>query len=177
MLRIVTFISDLMIPLVFVYIIFYGYSKKIDIYDSFTDGTKSGFYVVLNIMPTMIGLMVAVGILNASGALDLITKLLKPLADLTGYPAQAIPLTFMRLVSSSASTGILLDLFKTYGVDSFTGRLTSVMMSCTETVFYTMSVYFMAVKITNTRYTLAGALMANLAGIIASLWICKLLWA
>ncbi len=82
----------------------------------------------------------------------------------------------MRLISSSASTGILLDLFKTYGPDSFIGRFVSVMMSSTETVFYTMSVYFMAVNITKTKYTLAGALIANFAGVIASLWICNILW-
>lgn len=174
--QLVTFISNLLIPLVFVYIIFYGLSKGVDIYDSFTKGAKDGFFVVLNILPTMIGLMVAVGILNASGTLDLLTKLLTPLSRLVGYPAGAIPLTFMRLVSSSASTGILLDVFKTYGPDSFTGRLVSVMMSCTETVFYTMSIYFMSVKVTKTRYTLAGALLANLAGVVSSLWICNVLW-
>lgn len=176
MLKAVTFISDMMIPLVFVYIIFYGYSKRIDIYDSFTKGAKDGFFVVLNILPTMIGLMVAVGVLNASGFTELVTGLLKPIAQMIGYPAEAIPLTFMRLISSSASTGILLDIFKSCGPDSFTGRFVSVMMSCTETVFYTMSVYFMAAGITKTRYTLWGALAANLAGILASLWICSVIW-
>lgn len=175
--RVITFISDMMIPMVFIYIILYGYCKKTDIYKSFTEGAKSGFYVVLDILPTMIGLMVAVGVLNSSGTLELVTKLTAPVAELLSYPAEVIPLTFMRLVSSSASTGILLDLFKTYGPDSFTGRFVSVMMSCTETVFYTMSVYFMSVKVTKTGYTLAGALTANFAGIIASLFICNILWA
>lgn len=174
--RFITLISDMLIPIVFVYILFYGYAKNVDIYKSFADGAKDGFFVVLDIMPTMIGLMVAVGILNASGTLELLTKLVKPIAALIGYPAEVVPLTFMRLVSSSASTGILLDLFKTYGPDSFTGRFVSVMMSCTETVFYTMSVYFMAVKVTDSRYTLAGALVANFAGIAASLWVCRLMW-
>ena len=174
--RFIALISDMLIPIVFVYILFYGYAKKVDIYKSFADGAKDGFFVVLDIMPTMIGLMVAVGILNASGTLELVTKLVKPIASLIGYPAEVVPLTFMRLVSSSASTGILLDLFKTYGPDSFTGRFVSVMMSCTETVFYTMSVYFMAVKVTDSRYTLAGALVANFAGIAASLWVCRLMW-
>jgi spore maturation protein B len=176
MLKAVTLISDMLIPLTFVYIICYGYSKKTDIYESFTRGARDGFYVVLDILPTMIGLMVAVGVLDASGALELLSGFLKPIAEKIGYPTEAVPLTFMRLVSSSASTGLLLDIFKNYGPDSFTGRFVSVMMSCTETVFYTMSVYFMAVRVTKTRYTLAGALVANVAGIIASLWICKLMW-
>lgn len=169
-------ISDLMVPLVLVYIFFYGYSKKIDIYNAFIDGAKDGLKIVVQILPTLIGLMVAVGILRASGALDLFSALISPIADLVGFPKEVVPLTFMRLVSSSAATGLLLDLFKNYGPDSFIGRFVSVMMSCTETVFYTMSVYFMAVKITKTRYTLSGALFANFAGVAASLWICKSLW-
>lgn len=169
-------ISDLMIPLVFVYIILYGYYKKIDIYNSFIDGAEKGFKTVFKILPTLIGLMVAVGVLRASGALDLLSNLISPITEKIGYPTEAVPLTFMRLVSSSASTGILLDIFKNYGPDSFIGRFVSVMMSSTETVFYTMSVYFMAVKITKTRYTLAGALISNLAGVIASLWITNFIW-
>lgn len=174
--RFVLMISDLMIPIVFVYIILYGYCKKIDIYEAFADGAKDGLKTVVLILPTLVGLMVAVGILRASGSLDILSKIIEPITEKIGFPKEVVPLTFMRLVSSSASTGILLDLFKNYGPDSFVGRFTSVMMSCTETVFYTMSVYFMAVKITKTRYTLAGAMVANLAGVIASLWICNVLW-
>ena len=176
MLKIITFTSNMMIPLVFTYIIFYGYAKGTDIYKCFVEGAKDGFKVVLEIMPAMVGLMVAVGVLSGGGALELLQGLLTPLARAVGYPADIVPLTLMRLVSSSAATGLLVDIFKRYGPDSFTGRLVSVMMSCTETIFYTMSVYFMAVKITKTRYTLAGALIANAAGVAASLWICKQLW-
>jgi len=169
-------LSDLMMPMVFVYILLYGFYKKVDVYDTFVEGAKNGMHTIIQIMPTLIGLMVAVGILRASGALDILSNIIAPVSEKIGFPKEAVPLTFMRLVSSSASTGILLDLFKNYGPDSNIGRFVSVMMSCTETVFYTMSVYFMAVKITKTRYTLFGALVANFAGVIASLWICKLVW-
>lgn len=169
-------ISDLMVPMIFVFIIFYGYSKKIEIYDVFVDGAKDGLKTVLQIMPTLIGLMVAVGVLRASGALDFLEKIISPAADAIGYPKETVPLTFMRLISSSASTGILLDLYKTFGPDSFTGRFVSVMMSSTETIAYTMSIYFIAVKITKTRYTLHGAIIANIAGVAASLWISSVLW-
>ena len=169
-------LSDLMIPLVLIYILFYGYSKKTNVYDSFIDGAEEGFKTVFKIAPTLVGLMVSVGVLRASGALDLLSNIISPITEKIGYPTEVVPLTFMRLISSSASTGILLDLFKTYGPDSFIGKFVSVMMSSTETVFYTMSVYFMAVNITKTRYTLAGALIANFAGVIASLWICNILW-
>ncbi len=174
--RFMLILSDLMIPIVLVYILFYGYSKKIDVYDSFINGAEEGFKTVFKIAPTLIGLMVAVGVLRASGALDMLSNLISPISEKVGYPTEAVPLTFMRLISSSASTGILLDIFKTYGVDSFLGNFVSVMMSSTETVFYTMSVYFMAVNITKTRYTLAGALISNFAGVIASLWISRILW-
>ncbi len=169
-------ISDLMIPLVLVYILFYGYSKKIDVYEAFCSGAKDGLSIVVKIIPTLIGLMVSVGVLRASGALDLLSNLISPFTEPLGYPKEAVPLTFMRLISSSASTGILLDLFKNYGPDSFLGRFVSVMMSSTETVFYTMSVYFMAVKITKTKYTLAGALISNFAGVLASLIITYIIW-
>ena len=169
--KVMMFVSDMILPLMFVTIILFGWSKGVKVYDVFIEGAKGGFKTVLGIMPTLIGLMVAVGIVRASGALDLLVKLVQPVTSGLGFPAEALPLTFMRLVSSSAATGLLLDIYKNHGPDSFVGRFVSVMMSCTETVFYTMSVYFMSVKITKTRYTLSGALVANLAGIAASIWI------
>lgn len=169
-------ISNLMLPVVFVIIISHGLSKGVNVYDAFIEGALDGMKCAIDIMPTLIGLMMAVGILRASGALDLFSRLISPVTDIIHYPSELVPLTFMRLVSSSASTGILLDLFKQYGPDSYIGRLVSVMMSCTETVFYTMSVYFMSVKISKTRYTLAGALFANIAGVLASIFICKIIW-
>jgi spore maturation protein B len=174
--RIAMIISDMIIPLMFVLIISYGISKKTDIYSAFTEGAEEGFRIVVGILPTLIGLMTAVGILRESGALELVENCAKPVAQKIGFPAEVIPLSILRLVSSSASTGLLLDIFKTYGTDSFIGRFVSVMMYCTESVIYVMSVYFMSVKIKKTRYTLLGGLVANVAGIIASFWICRVLW-
>ncbi|GHU51561.1 spore maturation protein [Clostridia bacterium] len=174
--KIMLFVSDMIIPLTFIIIIGYGYLKKVNVYEVFIKGAEEGFKTVLGILPTLIGLMVAVGFLRVSGTLDLISNFLSPLCEVLGYPKEAVPLTFMRLVSSSAATGLLLDIFKNYGADSFLGRFVSIMMSSTETILYTMSVYFMCVKVTKTRYTLAGAFIANLAGILAALWITKLLF-
>lgn len=150
--------------------------KKVPIYDSFTEGVKDGIQTVFNIFPALLGLLVAVGALRASGALGILSNLISPLTTAIGFPSEAVPLTFMRLVSSAASRGLLLDLFAEYGPDSYLGRLVSVMMSSTETVFYTMSIYFMSVKITKTRSTLPGALITNLAGIIASVLVVNWLW-
>lgn len=164
-------LSDLLIPLTFASILMYGISKKVPVYDTFIEGAKDGFTTVLNILPTIIGLMIAVGMVRASGLLDILNYLIAPFTNRLGYPTEAVPLTIMRLISSAASTGLLLDLFERYGPDSFLGRFVSIMMSSTETVVYTMSIYFMSFKITKTRFTLAGALLANLVGIIASLFI------
>lgn len=166
--RFVLMISDFMIPLIFVLIIGYGLLNNVKVYDTFIVGAKEGFKIVLQIMPTLIGLMVAVGILRASGFLDSLTNLLTPITSKVNFPSELVPIALMRTVSSSATTGLILDLFKTYGPDSLIGRMTSIMMGCTETVFYTLSVYFMTVKIKKTRYALPGALLVSLAGIIAS---------
>ena len=172
----VLFLSDMIIPVTFAGILLFAFSRKMPVYDHFVSGAKDGFHTVFTIAPTIVGLMVAVGMLRASGALDLLSGLIAPLTDRIGYPTETVPLTLMRLVSSSASTGLLIDLYETYGPDSFIGRFTSIMMSSTETVFYTMSIYFMSIKITKTRFTLAGALLANFAGVILSLWITRYLY-
>ena len=128
----------------------------------------------MQILPTLIGLMVAVGVLRASGFLDLLGKIFVPIAKMTGFPSELVPLTIVRLFSSSAATGLALDVFKEFGTDSYIGTLASIMMSCTETVFYTMSVYFMAAHVKKTRWTLPIALLSTLSGIIASVLLAKI---
>ena len=165
------FLSDLIIPVIFTIVITHALLKKVNIFDTFVEGVKDGLETVKIVFPTLVGLMVAVGILRSSGALDMIAGLFAPVTSLSGYPTELVPLTLMRMVSASAARTLMLDLFDVYGPDSFNGRLASIIMSTTETIFYTMSVYFLSVKITKTKYTLAGALIANFVGIAASLWI------
>ena len=165
------YITDFIVPAVILLIVAYGVSEKVKVYDEFVRGAKKGFYTVIKIMPTLIGLMVAVGILRASGFLGFLARVLGKLTDYIGFPSQLVPLAIVRMFSSSAATGLVLDLFKEYGTDSRIGLIASIMMSCTETIFYTMSVYFMAAKVKKTRYTLTGALLATLAGIVASVWL------
>ena len=149
---------------------------KTPIYDEFITGSKDGFKVVLDIMPTLIGLMIAIGILRASGSLDLLSRLLKPLTDLLHFPSELLPISLVKMFSSSAATSLLLDIFKEHGPDSYLGRLVSILLSSTETIFYTLAVYFMAAGVKKTRYTLAGALVATLVGTIASVVITKLVF-
>ena len=119
--------------------------------------------------------MTAVGILRASGFLDFISRLAGQFTDLIGFPGELMPLAVVKMFSSSAATGLLLDIFRQYGADSRLGLAASLMLSCTETVFYTMSVYFMAAGVKKTRHTLAGALISTAAGAAASLFLAKFL--
>lgn len=162
------FLSTYILPFFIFYVVAYGLWKGRNVYQAFVEGAKGGFHTALGILPTLVGLLAAVGVLRASGFLDLISGLLKTLLKGTGFPAELLPLVIVRLFSNSAATGLALDLFKAHGPDSTQGLLASLFLSSTETVFYTMSIYFMSVKIKKTRYTLPGALLATLAGIAVS---------
>lgn len=164
-------LSDYMIPAVVLYIIGYGLLSKVNIFDAFLKGAKDGVRVVAEIMPTLIGLLAAIGVLRASGVLDIIGEGIGFFSGYLHFPKELVPLVLVKMISSSAATGLLLDIYKTYGTDSQLGTMASVLMSCSETIFYTMAVYFAAAKVKKTRYTLAGCLVATLAGIIATVWL------
>lgn len=160
--------SSGIIPAVILLLVGYGMLRKIPVYDCFVRGTKEGLKTVIQVCPTLIGLMVGVGVLRASGFLDFLSAVLSPAAEILHIPGELVPVTVVRMFSSSAATGLILDLFQEYGPDSSVGLLASVSNACTETIFYTMSVYFMTVGVKKTRWTLAGALLATFAGIAAS---------
>lgn len=162
------FLSESIIPLIIFLIVTYGLLNRQNVYQDFLKGAKDGFLTVIDILPTLVGLMTAVGILRASGFFDFLSEILKKLMGPLHFPTELIPAAIVKMFSSSAATGLLIDLFKTYGTDSFIGLSASIMMSCTETIFYTMSIYFMTAKVQKTRYTLAGALFTTLVGTVAS---------
>ncbi len=166
--------STYIIPLIIFFIVGYGVLNKTDVYDVFVEGAKDGMKTVWNIAPTLIGLMVAVGVLRTSGFLDFLSELIAPLSEGIGFPSELVPLTLVKMFSSSAATGLLLDVFKEFGTDSYVGLIASILLSCTETIFYTMSIYFLTAKITKTRWTLPGALVATLAGVITSVIIVNI---
>lgn len=169
-------ISDFLIPVTILFIVVFGCLQRVDIYEVFLEGAKEGLQTVIDILPTLIGLVMAVEVVRAGGLLDLMVELIRPLSNAVGFPAELAPLSIVRLVSSSAATGLLTDLFAHYGPDSYLGRVASVMMSCTETVFYTMSLYFLSVGIKKTRWTLPCALLANIVGIAAAVWLVDLVF-
>lgn len=169
-------VSDFIIPVTVLFIVVFGCLQKVDIYEVFLEGAKEGLQTVVDILPTLIGLIMAVEVVRAGGLLDILVELFRPCADAVGFPAELAPLSIVRLVSSSAATGLLTDLFQTYGPDSFLGRVASVMMSCTETVFYTMSLYFLSVGVKKTRWTLPCALLANVVGMMAAVWLVEVVF-
>ena len=169
------YLSDFMIPLVIFYVVGIGLLMKNNVYDDFVKGAADGFKIVGNILPTLIGLMMATGILRASGALDIFSECISVVTEKIGLASEVIPLIVVKMFSSSAATSLLLDLYKQFGVDSQIGQLGSILMSCSETIFYTMSVYFMTANVKKTRYTLAGAMVATLAGIAASVVLVNLM--
>ncbi len=162
-------LSGLVIPALIFYIVLNGVLNKTDVYDAFVKGAMGGLKTVVTVLPTLVGLMIGVGVLRASGFLTMLAGLFGGLAERAGIGPEFVPLVFIKMFSSSAATGLVLDIFEEYGPDSRTGLLTSIMMSCTETCFYTMSVYYMAAKVKRTRWTLPGALLATGVGIVASI--------
>ena len=155
-------LSNILIPLIVFYIVGYGIASGVRVYETFVEGAKEGLKTVVSIMPTMVGLMIAVGVLRSSGLLEFIAGLLRTPLSYLKVRSELVPLFCVKMFSSSAAAGLLLDIYKKYGTDSL-------MMSSTETIFYTMSVYFLAAKVTKTGYTLKGALLATTAGTVASL--------
>lgn len=168
--------SNYIIPVTMLFIVVYGILNGVRIYETFLEGAKEGLQTVVEILPTLIGLIVAVEVFQNGGLLEICTNLIRPLVEPLGFPAEIAPLSVIRLVSSSAAIGLLVDIFQTYGPDSYMGRVASVMMSCTETVFYTMSVYFLAVGIRKTRYTLPCALITNFVGVLVAIWLVGVVW-
>ena len=133
--RILYYISDCMIPFVILYLVGYGLIKKVDIFDTFIEGAKDGFMTVYKILPTLVGLMIGVGVLRESGAMESLAGFFSPVVEFLHFPGELLPLFIVKMFSSSAATGLLLDIYKTYGTDSYLGTLASVLMSCSETIF------------------------------------------
>ncbi|MBR2917058.1 MAG: spore maturation protein [Clostridia bacterium] len=169
-------VSIFAVPVMIAGIIIFGLLKRVKVYDCFLEGAKDGLSSAINILPPLVGLVVAISMFRASGIIDIISKALAPLLKLLFLPAEVLPLAILRPVSGSGSIAIITDIFKNCGPDSFAGRVASVMAGSTETTFYTLAVYFGAVNIKNTRHTLKSALLGDMTGIIMSVLVCRLLF-
>ncbi|MCI9187551.1 MAG: spore maturation protein [Oscillospiraceae bacterium] len=164
----------MIVPLILAGVALYGCFRRVDVYTALVQGAGDGLEVLMRILPSLVGLLTAVYMLRASGALDLAAQALTPLLDRIGLPGELLPLMLVRPISGSAALGVGAELIAAHGPDSYLGRTAAVMLGSTETTFYTIAVYFGAVKITKTRYAVPAALCADLTGFLAAAWAVRL---
>ncbi|AZU63197.1 spore maturation protein [Neobacillus mesonae] len=173
---VLTTISITFIPLLIGFILLYGTFKQVPTYESFVEGGKEGIKIAVQIIPFLVGMLVAIAIFRASGALDALMNLLRPLMKTIGVPAEIVPLIFIRPISGTAALGMTSDLIATYGPDSFIGRLASILQGSTDTTFYVLTVYFGAVGIKKMGDALKVGLLADVLGIIISIVVVTLVF-
>lgn len=166
--NIITYISNLAIPITILLIIVYGVLEKQAVFDVFVDGAKEGLEIVLNIFPTLLGLFLSINVLRASGVLECLAKVFTPILNILKFPSEVLPLAILRPISGSASMAIATDIMKNYGVDTIIGLITSTIMGSTETTLYTIALYTSAVKVKKIRFVLVAALLADFVGMITS---------
>ena len=167
-------LSSLVIPLLLSGVAVYGMGRRVDVYSALSTGAGDGLRVMFRILPALIGLLTAVSMFRASGALEWLTRLCAPALDVLGIPAELTPLLLIRPISGSGALGVGSELIAAYGPDSYEGRVAAVMLGSTETTFYPTAVYFGAAGIVRTRHTVPAALVADLTGFIASAWAVRL---
>lgn len=165
------YITKSVIPIIVIIIITTGFFKGFKVYEWFIEGAKEGLKVCLNIFPYLLAMIIAVNIFRESKMLDFLNNILSPIGNFIGLPREVFPLVLIKPLSGSGAIGILTDILKTYGADSKIGLISSVIMGTTETIFYTITVYFGAVQIKKIRHTLWAAILADLSAIIISIFI------
>lgn len=168
-------ISLVAIPFLIGFFPLYGALRGVAVYEEFIEGAKEGIQVALRIFPYLVAILVAVGIFRAAGGIDLMTLMMAPVLDLIGLPAQVLPLVLVRPLSGSAATGLFAEIVKACGPDSYAAQLAGTILGGTETTLYVLAVYFGSVAIRRGRHALAAGLLADAAGVAASLVICRLI--
>ena len=175
MTNVINYISEAAMPIIILLIIMYGLKEKNKVFDTFLVGAKEGIEIVFKMFPTLIGIFLAVGALRSSGIIDLIVNCISPITNLLEIPSQIIPLAILRPISGSASMAVAVDIMQNYGVDTLIGIISSTIMGSTETTFYTIAIYTSCVGIKKTRGILFAALAADIAGMLVSTVICRIL--
>ena len=171
-------ISIYAIPLIILGIVGYAYFvKKVKVYEVFCEGAKEGFNTAVRIIPFLVAMLVAIGIFRASGCIDIMINFLQPILSKIGMPAEVLPLAILRPLSGGGASGVMNDLLVTYGPDSIIGRIASTMMGSTETTFYVLAVYFGSVGIKKLRHAVPAGLIADAAGLLTAVWICRVIFS
>lgn len=169
-------ISNYILPIFVCLIVVYGFLKKIDVFDAFTEGAKNGFNVFLSILPSLTALFLAIEMLKSSGGTEILTKILSPVGKLLHIPSEVLPMCILSPVSGGGSLSIFESIISEYGPDSYIGRAASVMMGSSETTFYAIAVYFGAVNIKKIRHTAICSLCADFTSFIVSGIVVRLLF-
>ena len=164
-------------PAVFIGILGFGLYKKIPVFDVFLKGAKRGALSCFSILPALVGLVVAVSMMRASGFLDFLANLLSPLLNFLNFPSDVLPLALLKSVSGSGALAMIKNIFEVSGVDSPSGKLASVMLGSSETTFYALAIYYGITKVKNTRYTVFSAVVADVVGIVAAVIVSNIFWA
>lgn len=165
-----------MVPLLIAGLTLFGWSRGVRVYESVVEGAKEGFQVALRILPFLVAILVAVAMFRASGCLDLFVAAVSPLTAPFGLPAEAVPMAVLRPLSGSGAFGVMSEIVSTHGPDSYLGYLVSTMQGSTDTTFYILAVYFGAIGIKKTRHAVPAGLLADAAGMLAAVFICRRLW-
>lgn len=161
-------IAVFILPLIIVLIPLYGLIKKVPVYEVFVEGAKEGFEIGVRIIPFLVAILFAIGMFRASGAMDWMISGLRPILSLVGFPADLLPMAIFRPLTGSGSVGVLAEMIETFGEDALVVKMAATMFGSTETTFYVIAVYFGAVGIRKVKYAVQTGLIADLAGIIAS---------
>ena len=157
-------------------IVTYGHYRHVQVYESFIEGAKEGFDTVIRIVPYLVAMLVAIGMLRASGAFELLTNLLSAPLAWVGLPADIFPMTLMRPFSGGATNGLLADVVQTHGGDDYVSRLAATIVGSTDTTFYILALYLGAASIKNSRHVVPAALVADVVGVIVAILICRLVF-
>ena len=157
--------------------VLFGLIKRVGVFDAFLVGAKEGLTTAYTILPTLVGLITAVTMLRASGAVDVLTELITPVAQKLGFPAEIVPVAVLRPISGGGSTALLVGIMEQFGADSFPGRIVSVMAGSTETTFYAIAVYYGAVGVKKSRHTLLAGLMADFTAVVFSVLTTRLFFS
>lgn len=171
----IDFLASAAIPFVVFIIVITAYIKGVPVFDTFVEGAREGAKTAFDILPVMVGILAAVAVLNGSGLIDILTGLLKKPAEAVGIPRETVPILLMRPFSGSAALGLFTDQISKVGPDTFLGRALSTIMGSSETVLYTLAVYFGAAGVRNTRHALVASLISSYAGMLAAILICRII--
>jgi len=171
-----TTVSAWTVPVMIGSIIVAAMIKRLPVYEEFVEGAKEGFQVGLRIIPFLVAMLVAMGMFRASGAIDVLKAAAAPLLNAISFPPDLLPMALMRPLSGSGAQGILAEMTKTFGPDSLLSRQAATMVGCSETTFYVLAVYFGSVAITRTRHAVAVGLLAEVAGFLTAISICRIVF-